>query len=88
MRVFKVLLLVLLGVATVGFGLCGAWGVVVDWQNYMNGCKGNYACLGWVAGWIGLGIAAVSFMLYWVVHRFMPPKPGAKVNEHQGPPQP
>ena len=88
MRVFKIILLVVLGLITGGFGLCGAWGVLADWQNYMEGCKGRYACLGWGFGWIGLGIAAVGGLLLWLVHRFMSPRPGAAAAKGQGPSQP
>jgi hypothetical protein len=65
--VIKYLLLGLFAIATVGFGLCGAWGVSMDFVSFMHGCKGQYACFGWYFGLIGLGIAVVSGLLaYWL----------------------
>ena len=70
MNVLRLLLLLVLGVLVAGFGLCGAYGVLLDWQNFMAGCQGSYACMGWTFGWIGLGIAAVAALLFWLVRRF------------------
>ena len=70
MRFVKAILLVLLGLATVGFGLCGAFGVTIDFEGFMAGCPGLYGCVFWYGGWVGLGLAALSGLLFWLVARW------------------
>lgn len=69
MLILKYILLALSAVAMVGFGVCGAWGVAADFGAWMNGCKGQYACLAWTFGLMGLGIAAVLAGLVWLLWR-------------------
>jgi hypothetical protein len=70
MRFVKAILLLLLGLATAGLGLCGAFGVTVGFEGFMAGCHGQYGCVVWYLGWIGLGLAALSGLLFWLVARW------------------
>jgi phosphotransferase system glucose/maltose/N-acetylglucosamine-specific IIC component len=68
MLILKWMLLVICALGTVGFGICGVWGVAVDFPVYLAGCKEPGSCtLFWVMGWCGVAVAVVlGCLAYWL----------------------